>query len=99
MVAGHLVEEPELDPVADAEAPVDRLVLGARLAVDDLPAHVRRRRHPIDLDHVVFPLDPVSGGVAVAAVLMAVALMSVLVLLSAGSRDERCGQELHPAPQ
>ena len=37
--------------------PVDRVVLGAGGAVDELPAHVLRRRHPVDLDHVVLPLD------------------------------------------
>ena len=47
------------------ERPVDLRVLGAGVAVDQLPAHVRRRRHPVDLDHVVFPLDPLRGVVTV----------------------------------
>ena len=34
-------------------------------AVDELPAHVRRRREPVDVDHVVFPLDAARVRVAV----------------------------------
>ena len=68
VVPGHLVEQADRDSVADAEAPVDRRVLGAGLAVDQLPAHVRRGRHPVDVDHVVFPLDPAGRRVAVAFV-------------------------------
>jgi hypothetical protein len=49
-------------PVADAQPPVDRVVRGAGLAVDQAPARVRRRRHPVDVDHVVFPLDAARIG-------------------------------------
>ena len=49
-----------------------------RLAVDELPAHVRRRRHPVDLDHVVFPLDPLGRLMAV-LVAVAVVTMSLMV--------------------
>ena len=54
----HLVDEADLHRVADAEAPVDLVVDGAARAVDELPARVRRRGDAVDLDHVVFPLDP-----------------------------------------
>ena len=43
----------------DVERPVDLSVFCPCLSVDELPAHVRRRRHSVDLDHVVFPLDAV----------------------------------------
>ena len=66
MVGVHLVDEADLHLVADPEPPVDRVVLGVGRAVDELPAHVRRRRDLVDLDHVVFPLDAAGGLVAVA---------------------------------
>ena len=65
VVGVHLVDEPDLHAVADAEVPVDRVVLGVVGAVDELPAHVRRRRELVDLDHVVFPLDAARVLVAV----------------------------------
>src|SRR3954452_1868711 len=40
VVAGHLIEQPDLDPVPDAEPPVDGRVLGTGRAVDQLPTHV-----------------------------------------------------------
>src|SRR5438270_350633 len=46
MVPGHFVEQPDLDLVTDPKTPVDRGVLGVRVTVDQLPAHIRRRRHP-----------------------------------------------------
>ena len=64
--------------VADPKPPVDPCILRARLAVDELPAHVRRRRHPVDLDHVVFPLDPLGRLMAV-LVAVAVVTMSLMV--------------------
>src|ERR687891_2384705 len=70
VVGLHLVHESDLDLVADAETPVDRVVLGTGRPVHDDPAHVGRRRLPVHLDHVVFPLDTagcivrVPGGVA-----------------------------------
>jgi hypothetical protein len=73
MVPGHLVQQPELHLVTDAEGPVDRGVLRARGLVDQLPAHVRRGGESVDLDHVVFPLDATRGGAVMA-------FMSVLVV-------------------
>ena len=58
VVRVHLVDEPELDAVADRELPIDPVIGGTGVAVDELPAHVGRRRQPVDLDHVVLPLDP-----------------------------------------
>ena len=40
MVLVHLVGQPDLDPVADAEGPGDGGVLGPGLLVDQLPDHV-----------------------------------------------------------
>jgi hypothetical protein len=64
------------------------VVDGTRLSIDEAPVHVRRRRDPVDVDHVVFPLDPASVTVRVvilAAVLSipvrhAVVAMSVAVV-------------------
>ena len=78
MVGVHLVDEADLHTVADPKPPVDPCILRARLAVDELPAHVRRRRHPVDLDHVVFPLDPLGRLMAV-LVAVAVVTMSLMV--------------------
>src|SRR5438034_5789283 len=66
------------------ERPVDLGILRSRLAVDELPPHVGGRRHPVDLHHVVFPLDPLGGVVPVLglAVLMVVPVMAVLVLIA-----------------
>src|SRR4051812_15983857 len=47
------------------ERPIDLRVLGAGVAVDELPAHVCRRCLAVDLDHVVFPFDPLRRVVAV----------------------------------
>src|SRR4051794_1165050 len=60
MVRVHLVHEPELHLVADVERPVDLGVLCAGLFVDELPPHVGGSGHPVALDHVVFPLDPLG---------------------------------------
>src|SRR5438874_6307309 len=72
----------QLHLVADMEHPVDLCVLRSRLAVDELPPHVGRSGHPVDLDHVVFPLDPLGGVVPVLglAVLIVVPVMAVLVM-------------------
>ena len=89
MVGVHLVDEPDLHLVADPEPPVDRVVLGARAGrpVDELPAHVRRRRHPVDLDHVVFPLDAAGGVVLVA---FAVVLVLAVSAWRPPSRSTSC---------
>ncbi len=55
----HLVDQPDLDPVAHGEGPGDGPVLVAGLAVDELPDHVGRVRLPVDLRHEVLPLDAV----------------------------------------
>jgi hypothetical protein len=68
VVGVHLVDEPQLDLIADAEAPVDRVVGGTCFSVDEAPMHVRRRRDPVDVDHVVLPLDATSVAVLLVAV-------------------------------
>src|SRR5436190_8670891 len=67
------------------ERPVDLGVFGTGLSVDELPAHVRRRRHPVDLDHVVFPLDPLRSLVTVLglAILTVVSVAVPVVPVSA----------------
>ena len=57
MVGVHLVDQADLDLVSNPEIPVDRGVRRPNVTVDELPAHVLRRRAPIHLHHVVFPLD------------------------------------------
>ena len=80
MVGVHFVDEADLHLVADPERPVDLSVLGAGFAVDELPAHVRRRRHAVDLDHVVFPLDSLRRVVCVASAVVSVVLVMLVVL-------------------
>ena len=83
MIGVHLVHEADLDLITNSEFPVDGGVFGAGVAIDELPAHVRGRGLPVDLDHVVFPLDPLRGVVSVLglAVLMVVtAVVAVLVV-------------------
>ena len=70
----HLVEQADLDLVADLEAPLDGTVLGSCCRVDQLPAHVGGSRDPVDLDHVVFPLDASGIGVTVFPTLVGVAV-------------------------
>jgi hypothetical protein len=72
VVGIHFVDQADLHAIADAEPPVDLRVLRPRLAVDELPAHVRRRRHAVHLDHVVFPLDPLGRFMAVRVLAVAV---------------------------
>src|SRR3954471_22906238 len=74
VVARHLVEQPDLHPVADAELPGDGIVLGVGIAVDQLPAHVGRRGEPVDLDHVVLPFDAVRARVVMRVLPPAVVL-------------------------
>src|SRR5215210_1658829 len=80
VVRVHLVHEPELDLIADSELPVDRVVGGARLSVDKAPPHVRRRCDPVDVDHVVFPLD--TGGLVprLATLVVAVPIAVAVVI-------------------
>ena len=70
VVGVHLVDQPQLDLIADTEAPVDRVVGGARFSIDEAPMHVRRRRDPVDVDHVVFPLDAISVAVLLVALVV-----------------------------
>ena len=85
MVGVHLVDETELHLVADSKRPVDLSVFCAGLAVDELPPRVCRRRDPVDLDHVVFPLDALRAMRmrlrSVVMVLLVVPVMGVGVLL------------------
>jgi hypothetical protein len=61
MVGFHLVDQPDLDPLSDAEPPVDCRAVHPSGAIEEPPVHGRIGARPIDLDHVVFPLDPVGG--------------------------------------
>src|SRR5262245_3334896 len=78
MVGLFLVDEPDLDLVADPESPVDGGVLGTGLPIDHQPAHVRRRRLAVDLDHVVFPFDAVRATVRMPSVFVLLVLPMVL---------------------
>jgi hypothetical protein len=57
MVGVHLVDEPQLDPIADLEPPVDRVIRRIGFTVDQTPACVGGSGQLVDVDHVVFPLD------------------------------------------
>ena len=65
------------------------MIDGTRFPVNEAPVHIRRRRDPVDVDHVVFPLD--TAGLAVAFVTglvsmsVAVTVMRVLTLCAVGS--------------
>src|SRR5207247_1968553 len=85
VVGIHLVDEAELHLIADPEGPVNLCVLGPGVAIDQLPAHVGWRRHPVDLDHVVFPLDSLRGIVrmASAVVLVVLVVLGVMVMIMA----------------
>ena len=67
--------------VTDPESPVDRGVLVAGRLVDQLPAHVRRGGQPVDLDHVVFPLDTTRRGVVVTFMRMVAMLVGTVLML------------------
>ena len=96
VVRVHLVDDPDLDLVADAEAPVDPMPFRSGVSVDELPAHVRWGGDAVDLEHVVLPLDP-AGVVAVLAA--GVVRMPVLIAVAViGSCDDELGgDELHAA--
>jgi hypothetical protein len=51
------------------------MVLLTRAAVDELPAHVGRCGEPVDVDHVVFPLDATSRLMVVTAGVAAMLLV------------------------
>ena len=88
VVAGHLVQQPELHLVTDPEAPVDRGVLRAGRLVGQLPAHVRRGGEPVDLDHVVFPLDAARRGVVMTFIGFAVMLVGTVLVVAARRGDQ-----------
>jgi hypothetical protein len=77
----QLVDKPELHAVADAEAPVDRVIRRAGVPVDELPARVLGRGDPIDVDRVVFPLDPTKRFV-VGRVLMTTVPVAVVMTVA-----------------
>jgi hypothetical protein len=83
VVGVHLVDQPQLDLVSDAELPVDRVVHRACLPIDEVPAHVRRRGDPVDVDHVVLPLDPAGRPVLLVAVARVFVRLAVLGVLRA----------------
>jgi len=85
VVGIHLVDQPQLDLVADTELPGDRVVDGARLLVDEVPAQVRGRRDPVDVEHVVLPLDPAGRFVLLVVLVVLVSPMS-----SSVSSTSRC---------
>ena len=92
VVPSHLVEQANLHPVADAESPVDRRGSRRRSSRSiELPADVGRRRHAVDLDHVVFPFDAVRRCVLVARG-RALRVLVAFVVAAAG-----LGDELRPA--
>src|SRR5262249_36991932 len=96
MVGVHTVDEPDLHLVTYAEVPVDPGVLRARGSVDQLPAHVRRGGDPVDLDHVVFPLDALSRLVCMTGLVMLMAgWLGPMIVIHLG--DEMSRPELHPA--
>ena len=84
VVGVHLVHQPDLHAVADAEPPLDVVVLRVVGAVDELPARVGRRRELVDVDHVVFPLDAARRLVVVAVVRMGdgARVLGVLLVLA-----------------
>ena len=75
----------------DPEAPVDRGVLRAAGAVDELPAHVGRGGHPVDLDHVVLPLDAPGR-------LVGVPVLVVVLVVGAASTSSPSGRSARRAP-
>ena len=60
VVGVHLVDQADLDPIADPESPGDGVVLLSARSVHQLPAGVGRGREAVDVDHVVFQLDPIG---------------------------------------
>jgi hypothetical protein len=78
------------------KAPVDSRPLGAGRSVDQLRAHVGRRRHAVDLDHVVFPLDA-AGVVGVALAGMVVFATRVAAFAGGRPRHELRRHQLHAA--
>src|SRR4051794_7437029 len=80
------------------------MVLPACAAVDELPAHVGRCGDPVDVDHVVFPLDATSRLMAVTAGVAALLVGRVVwgvggfvAVVFTGLVDELRRHELHPA--
>ena len=81
VVGIHLVHKSQLDLVADAELPGDRIVDCSGRSIDEVLAHVRGCRQPVDVDHVVFPLDAASVAQLVAVVWVAFPLVGLDVVV------------------
>jgi len=64
VIGFHLVDQSDLDSIADTEAPRDRAILRPSVAIDQLPDHVAGVRGAVDLGHEVFPLQAVAPSVA-----------------------------------
>ena len=75
----HVVDQPDLDPVAFGEVPADRGVGGAGRRVNQLPAQVGRSGQPVGLRLVIFPLDAASRALAMVA--------AVVILGATGERS------------
>jgi hypothetical protein len=82
MVGIHLVDQPDLHPLADRELPVDRAAVGTHRPVHQRPMHRGVGRHPVDLDHVVFPLDPVPTPMTAMVAMRIVVVMGSVVVRS-----------------
>src|SRR5919199_4806103 len=90
----HLVDEPDLHPVAHLERPGDGPVLGPGLAVDELPDHVAGVRGAVDLRHQVLPLEAVA-----LCVVLVPAMRRALVRLRGWRRWSGAGHQFHAAPR
>jgi hypothetical protein len=107
MVGVHLVDEADLDLIADANFQSMAAFAAPGVAVDELPAHVLCCRPPIHLDHVVFPLDAPRMVMAVRGMVSTLMFRIVIVRLLVGHVfvvpsglrrvDKVCRHELHAA--
>ena len=60
MVLVEIVDEADLDLIADRERPVDLPVGLSGVAIDELPDHVGRVRSTVDVGHQVLPLEAIG---------------------------------------
>ena len=70
----------------------------ARRVIDELPAHVGGSRDPVDLDHVVLPLDPLRGVMLMLATVVPVsALVEPMPVFVSALWHQASWHELHAA--